>query len=120
MDDKKEYQNKELPKYIKDTKKRKDLKKTLLDELETNGISNIFYKDLIDDYMDIWDIKNELIHNIKVQGVSIYYQNGPNQWGYKKNKSVSELNRANSQMLKILYNIGIKPVLDKVADDFEL
>jgi len=62
----------------------------------------------LNDYMAMWDIKNELIKDIKDKGVSVKYQNGENQWGHKKNDSVGELNRINAQMLKILDFLGLK------------
>ena len=73
--------------------------------------------------MSMWDIKNQLIENIQEKGVSIRYQNGENQYGFKKNDSISELNRTNRQMLTILNDLGLKAADIKVVDnddDFEL
>ncbi|WP_442985501.1 P27 family phage terminase small subunit [Serpentinicella sp. ANB-PHB4] len=66
------------------------MKRDLIDQLERNGVYGRHYIDLIDDYMALWDIKNKLIKDIKARGVTIKYQNGLNQWGYKKNDSISE------------------------------
>lgn len=103
--------------------KRKIIKKDLLNQLKDNGITGNHYVDLIEDYMAMWDIKNKLIENIKEKGVSIRYQNGKNQFGYKKNDSISELNRTSRQMLTILNDLGLKAANIKVVDtddDFEL
>lgn len=88
---------------------REAIKNDLLDQLERDGVVGEFYVDLVNDYMALWDVKNKLIKDIEEKGVSIKYQNGKNQWGWKKNDSVSELQRTNNQMLKILQHLGLKP-----------
>lgn len=103
--------------------RRKLIKKDLLKQLNDNGVRGNHYVDLIEDYMSMWDIKNQLIENIQEKGVSIRYQNGENQFGYKKNDSISELNRTNRQMLTILNDLGLKAADIKVVDnddEFEL
>jgi len=93
------------------------IKKDLLNQLNGNGVRGNHYVDLIEDYMSMWDIKNQLIKNIVDKGVSIRYQNGENQFGYKKNDSISELNRTNRQMLTILNDLGLKAADIKVVDN---
>ena len=103
--------------------KKTDIKKDLVDQLERNGVYGSHYLDLINDYMAMWDIKNKLIADIKKRGVSAKYQNGENQWGYKKNDSIAELNKTNAQMLKILGELGLKASkfeVDDVYDDEEM
>ncbi len=97
--------------------RRQLIKKDLLKQLNDNGVRGNHYVDLIEDYMSLWDIKNQLIDNIKEKGVSIRYQNGENQFGYKKNDSISELNRTNRQMLTILNDLGLKAADIKVVDN---
>lgn len=88
--------------------KKSDIKRDLIDQLDRNGVFGSHYLDLINDYMKLWDIKNMLMKDIKKRGVTVKYQNGENQWGYKKNDSISELNKTNNQMLKILNDLGLK------------
>lgn len=96
--------------------KRKKIKDDLLDQLERSGVVGEFYTDLINDYMSLWDVKNMLIEDIAKKGVSVRYQNGENQFGYKKNDSVAELQRTNNQMLKLLAHLGLKPSRQDVED----
>ncbi len=96
-----------------------EIKKDLIDQLERNGIFGKHYLDLVNDYMSLWDIKNELIKDIKVRGVSIKWNNGGGQEGYKKNDSISELNKTNAQMLKILNELGLKAKSEVIPDDNE-
>ena len=97
--------------------KKSDIKRDLLDQLERNGVYGSHYLDLVNDYMALWDVKNQLIKDIKERGVSVEYQNGKNQWGYKKNDSVVELNRTNAQMLRLLNELGLKATNFEAADD---
>ena len=88
--------------------KKSEIKQDLIDQLERQGVYGRHYIDLINDYMDLWDIKNELIKDIKARGVNTKYQNGPDQWGYKRNDGIAELNKVIAQMLKILNDLGLK------------
>lgn len=99
--------------------KKTEIKEDLLDQLDRQGIVGKQYTDLVNDYMAMWDIKNKLIADIKKRGVSVEYQNGPNQRGYKKNESISELNKTNAQMLKILKELGISATPSLANDDDE-
>lgn len=101
-------------------RKRNAIKKALLAQLDENGIKGKHFEDLVEDYMSLWDTKSELIFDIKQKGVSVYYQNGANQWGYKKNDSVAELNRVSAQMLKIISSLHLQPEVKEDDGDFVL
>ena len=96
---------------------REQIRQDLTDQLERQGVYGQHYLDLVDDYMALWDVKNALIKDIKERGVTTKYQNGANQWGYKKNDSVSELVKVNAQMLKILSELGLKATDVSAIDD---
>jgi len=97
--------------------KESDIKRDLVNQLETNGVHGAHYIDLISDYMSLWHIKNQLILDIKTRGVSVPYQNGPSQSGSKKNDSISELNKTNAQMLRILNELGLRAGDIRPPDD---
>ncbi|WP_130806510.1 P27 family phage terminase small subunit [Senegalia massiliensis] len=97
--------------------KKTQIREDLIDQLERKGIYGSHYIDLINDYISMWEIKNQLIEDISERGVSVRYQNGKAQWGYKKNDSISELNKTNAQMLKILNELGLKASEVEMADD---
>ncbi|MEI4618527.1 P27 family phage terminase small subunit, partial [Bacillus cereus] len=71
---------------------------------------------LVEDYMAMWDIKNNLITDIKERGVSVLGANG----FMKKNDSINELNKTNTQMLKILNELGLKVVSEEVDEDDDI
>ena len=84
-------------------KLRELIEKDLKDQLSEKGVTQSHYVDLVDDYLALWDIKNMLIEDIQDRGVTV-----PGVRGEKKNDSVSELNKTNGQMLKILADLGLK------------
>ena len=94
--------------YTSRNKKRNTIKKDLERQLKDKNVTHSHYVDLIKDYLSLWDIKNELIHDIDTKGVSVMYKNGANQYGWKKNDSVRELTTVNNQMLKLLSELGLK------------
>lgn len=107
------------PKNYKKTKAYKAVKASLIQQLEEGGNANSHFLSLVDDYMNLWNIKQMLIDDIEERGVSIHYQNGLNQWGYKKNDSVAELGKISGQMLKILQALKIKPKDIVITEDDE-
>lgn len=98
---------------------RNDIKNDLMDQLQERNILESHFTDLVNDYLSFWDVKSELIHDIEEKGVSVKYQNGPNQFGYKRNDSVAELNRVNGQMLTMLRELGLKAEAKKVDEEDE-
>jgi hypothetical protein len=96
--------------------RKADIRQDLIDQLERNGVLGGHFFDLVDDYMCLWEIKNELIKDIDTRGVSIEWKNGGGQGGFKKNDSIGELNKTNAQMLKLLNELGLKAVRAEPID----
>lgn len=101
-------------------KKRDAIKQDLLDQMERNGTLGKYYVDLVDKYMDFWDMENDLIQDIKDRGVIVEYNNGGGQSGKKKNDSIDQRIKVSAQMLKILDSLGIKPTTYSGGDFGEL
>ena len=101
----------------KSTRKKADIQNDLIDQLERNGVVGNQYQDMISDYMALWSIKNNLIMDIRARGVSVAWNNGGGQCGFKKNESIAELNKTNAQMLKILNELGLKAGRTEVKED---
>lgn len=98
---------------------RKLIKKDLLEQLKKKGATQSYYNSLVDDYLSFYDVKNELLEDIKERGVAIPWNNGGGQTGVKKNDSVAELTKINAQMLKILSELGLRGADIKVEDEYE-
>lgn len=89
------------------SKQRKLIETDLKSQLEESGATQAHYIDLVNDYLSMWDVKNKLIADIERRGVVVSWTNGK-QVSEKKNDSISELNKTNAQMLKILSELGLK------------
>ena len=87
-----------------------EIRYDLLNQLEKRGIFGKYYIDLVDDYMDLWVTKCLLVDDIQRRGINVKYDNGGGQKGLKKNDSVEQRIKVNGQMLKLLSEMGIKPV----------
>ena len=85
-----------------------DLRKDLIKQLADKGANNKYYIDLVDQYLFFWETTKRLQDDIAERGVSVQYNNGGGQSGYKKNDSMAELVKVNGQMLKILDALNIK------------
>lgn len=96
---------------------REQIRQDLTDQLERQGVYGQHYLDLIEDYMALWDTKNALIGDIKKRGVMTKYQNGQNQWGFKKNDSVGNLVKVNKQMLELLKELGLRAANFEAGSD---
>ncbi|KYG90007.1 hypothetical protein A0U40_09795 [[Bacillus] sp. KCTC 13219] len=95
-----------------DNRLRRLIESDLKEQLKLNETEKSFYINLIDDYMAFWDIKNMLIEDIRERGVVVWGVNAQ-----KKNDSISELNKTNAQMLRILADLGLKATDMENLDD---
>ena len=85
-----------------------DLRKDIVKQLADKGADNKYYLDLVDQYLFFWETTKRLQEDIDQRGVSVQYNNGGGQTGFKKNDSMAELVKVNGQMLKILDALNIK------------
>ncbi len=105
------------PEHLRKTKLYKTIKKDLTDQLERNGTVGKYYFDLIDDYMDLWLTKVALVEDIQARGVQVETVSASGIPQTKKNESVDLRIKVNAQMLKLLAELGIKPVQAGGGDD---
>ena len=70
--------------------------------------------------MSMWKIKNQLIEDINDRGVQVKTYNSNGQMIYKKNDSIVELPKYNSQMLKLLNDLGLSALEVDSGDDDDL
>lgn len=104
---------------IKRTKAYKQIRDSLVDQLERSGNDTSFFLDLVDDYMKMYVIKELANADVQENGVSVEYRNSETQYGRKKNDSVDQILKTNQQMIKLLDMLGIKPEAG-IEDDEEL
>lgn len=92
-------------------------------QLIAKGNYSPYTEDLLQQYMMFTHIEEALNLDIRTRGVSVYWSNGGGQEGWKKNDSITELNRVNLQKIKLLGYLGIKaPKPEKEAgeDEYEV
>lgn len=92
----------------KQTKVYRQLKKDMLDDLNTRGLIGRQYQDKVEEYMDFWCVLQKLKQDIAERGVCITYQNGANQMGTTDNKSIDKAAKISAQMLNIFTALGFK------------
>lgn len=87
---------------------QKDVKMSLIRQLELRGMSAEFYMDLVNDYIYYWSLKKKLIADIKSKGLRYETVNGNGITVEKTNESVVNLQKTTATMLKILADLKLK------------
>ena len=87
---------------------QKDVKMSLIRQLELRGMSAEFYMDLVNDYIYYWSLKKKLIADIKSKGLRYEPVNGNGMTVEKANESVVNLQKTTVTMLKILADLKLK------------
>ncbi len=87
---------------------QKDVKMSLIRQLELRGMSAEFYMDLVNDYIYYWSLKKKLIADIKNKGLRYETVNGNGMTLEKSNESVVNLQKTTATMLKILADLKLK------------
>lgn len=88
--------------------KRTDIHSSLCNQLEQKGIPPEHFKDMLEDYMTFWDLKNKLKKDIKKRGVTYQDVSASGKLMWKNNPSVKDLIDINKQMLAVLDKLGLK------------
>lgn len=88
-----------------------------MDQLDRNGICGEQYTDLINDYMDMWVIKNKLLADGKKNPYT-EWKNSESSYGRKKNDAIDQAVKVNKQMMEILKFLGIEPSKDPDNDTY--
>lgn len=97
----------------------KDIKAYLIEQLESKGADTPAFLAMVDEYMDLFEIKEALRKDIKKRGVCVYYDNGGGQRGAKRNDCVDQILKVSKQMTAILSTLEIK-VEASVDEEIEL
>lgn len=79
--------------------RRKEIKKSLIEQLRSRGSDIALFADQVDDYMQLWDLKEMLIEDIRETGL----RTGDG----KDNTSPKQLPIVNRQMLSLLKTLGV-------------
>ncbi len=97
--------------------RRRLIEESLLEQLEMKGADMDHFVDLVRDYMSLWDVKNDLLEDIKKRGVMYKDFSSVGIEMMKNNPSVRELVGINRQMLSILKDLDINTKTVALFDD---
>lgn len=100
--------------------RRQRIEESLLEQLQTKGADIEHFIDLVRDYMSLWDVKNDLLQDIKKRGVMYKDFSSVGVEMMKNNPFVRELVGINRQMLAILKDLEINTKTVAVFDDDEM
>lgn len=87
--------------------RKTNVKKSLLDQLEKRGTVDDYLKDVVNDYMKLWEVKDALFKDIKNRGVTYKDVNSVGLPMFKNNPSNKEAIAVNKQMMSILKDLGL-------------
>ena len=97
---------------------KKEVRESLMEQLRLQNKTSDFYEDLVNDYMDYWNLKKKLIADIRKKGLRYETVNGNGLTVEKPNESVTNLPKITMAMLKILNDLNLKePLSDSSLED---
>lgn len=99
---------------------KEQVKKSLIEQLESRGAKLPFFESLIEDYMALWKIADDLKADIKTRGVVYKDFSSVGVEMMKNNPSTKELVMVNKQMTSLLKELDLTTTTCKVEEDEEL
>ena len=94
------------------------VKESLLEQLRLQNKTGKFYEDMVNDYMTYWNLKKELIKDIKDKGIRYKSINGNGIETEKPNESIQNLQKTTVTMLKILNDLNLRePMIEGDDED---
>ena len=101
---------------VKDYKRTKEyrvLRASLLDNLRERGLDAQCYTDKVDEYMDFWALRRQLLDDVAARGLTVTDERGR----MSENRSVSLAVQTARQMQDILRLLGIGAIRQNDEDD---
>ena len=84
-----------------------ELKQAMLADLEARGLLNEVYRDLVEQYLDLWSTRKKLRADIKKRGVVV---EDPKRMMMVENRSVSMEAQVSAQMLRLYKALGFQDI----------
>ena len=88
-------------------KEENAVRQSLLDQLKATGRDTAVNRELVEDYVSLWMMKQWAIHDLRTRGPVITYNNGGGQSGTKVNPSLEHRVGLSKQMMEILKLLGL-------------
>ena len=97
----------------KRTKEYRELRESLLGSLRERGLDAACYTDKVDEYMDFWVLRRQLLDDVAARGLTVTDERGR----MMENRSVSLAVQTARQMQDILRLLGIGGERQREEDD---
>lgn len=97
----------------KRTKEYRELRDSLLGSLRERGLDAACYTDKVDEYMDFWALRRQLLDDVATRGLTVTDERGR----MMENRSVSLAVQTARQMQDILRLLGICGDRQREEDD---
>lgn len=95
----------------------KKIKEDLIQQLSMRNMTQSFYLDLVDQYVSYFNMKEELMEDIRKNGVRVEVTSGNGFTTKKANESILLAHKTTQIMLKILSDLDLKqPIVDDESD----
>lgn len=101
------------------SEREKRVKRSLLSQLEGLGADNAHFTDLVEDYMKLWAIKEQLLADIRDRGAMILGETPSGRDMSKANPAIKEASAVSRQMIAILVNLNLSTETT-VGNDVEI
>lgn len=88
----------------------KELRRSLVENLEARGLIEEVYIDKVNEYMDLWNARQDLETDIKQRGVTVPDEK---RGMMVENRSVSMAVQVSKQMLSIFAALGFRDIASK-------
>lgn len=88
--------------------KAEEIREDLRTQLLSQNKFGKHFEDMVEDYIFLFKLKEELCLDIKVNGIRYKNTGGNGFTTYKPNESVTNILKVNGQMLKILQDLELK------------
>ena len=82
---------------------KKEIKKTMLEDLKRRGLTEPVYLNMVEEYLELWELRRSLAEDVEVRGVSVL--DGA-RGGRTENRSISLSLQVSKQMLSIYNALG--------------
>jgi hypothetical protein len=98
---------------------RKEVKRSLVDQLKARGADIALYTDLVDDYMALWDEKEKLKAAMEERGYFYETYSATGNPIEKENQAFKLFPNVNRQMLATLEKLGLNTETIIREDDYD-
>jgi len=109
---------KKTEKVVSESTTIRRIRKSLTDQLDAQGKSADFYRDLVNDYIWYFKTREKLKRDVEYRGVMVPVTNGKGEvTGHKTHDGIIQMTKVTSTMLKILHDLNLREPVARKTDE---